>query len=174
MKPTVLSSGFCLTALTLGMLLLFVAVGYEPDISAISPAASQQRTVAASEVKAPMQVLLSDFTATLQRPLFAPLRRPYEAPAEPVVAEPEPPPPEPPPPPAEVAAPDGLLLRGITVSGDIRKVLLITAAQPMGIWMGLGDKIEGWQVNEINFGSAVLQAGEQKITVNLYVDKPNQ
>jgi hypothetical protein len=105
---------------------------------------------------------------TLERPLFHPDRRPILAPREPTVdkvatrgAAPQP--------------PGGVMLMGTVVSGPAtRKALIRTAGLPVGVWLGLGERLEGWQLVSVEARSAVIEAQGARHEIELASQPPAQ
>jgi hypothetical protein len=104
--------------------------GVHPGAAPVSPLAAQQP--------------LSQLSATRDRPLFSPTRRP---PAPPPVIVPTAPPPPPPP---DVA------LLGVIMDGDTARALVRVGQQPKITRVQIGDNIGGWKVGQIEARFVVL------------------
>ncbi|HMK91246.1 MAG TPA: hypothetical protein VK446_16645 [Methylocystis sp.] len=93
-------------------------------------------------------------TQTLARPLFEKSRRPGlkkprdEGPAQGPVASDSP--------------PAGMVLRGIAGLGDDTRVFIVTTAQLEGVWLKIGEKLEGWTVESVAKSIVVLKRGERE------------
>lgn len=122
-------------------------------------------------VASPVIWTLDRFPETLQRPIFSATRRPF-------VPAAEPPPPEPQiEPPVEVLEvpsqpPQGIALRGVSISASGRKALVASSADPSGTWMAPGDSLESWSLSEIGDETAVFKMAEESIVLHLYVKTP--
>jgi hypothetical protein len=102
---------------------------------------------------------LDRLSATRERPLFSPTRRP-PPPPPPVVAAPEPPPPPSPPP--DVA------LFGIVMDGD--EVRAVVRAGPAAKIMNVrvGDDIGGWKVAQIDGRRLILSLDDRIATFMMF------
>lgn len=106
-----------------------------------------------------------NYGAMADRPLFSRSRRPYV-----------PPPPEP----AQIDVVETqvilpepqLTLQGIFISGSVRRALIATPDSPAATWHNEGDSISSWRLAEIKPNTLILLAGDQRRTVELYVEKP--
>jgi hypothetical protein len=105
---------------------------------------------------------LERLSATRERPLFSPTRRP-PPPPPPVVHAPEPPPPPPPPP--DVA------LLGIVMDGDEARAVIRTSPAAKVMRVGIGDDIGGWTVREIEERHLVLSLDDRIETVTMFAGK---
>jgi hypothetical protein len=92
-------------------------------------------------------------------------------PAQPSVrSEPTPPPqPEQPPPRIEDA---GLQLKGISISGNGKRALLVSPQEAAGKWLKPGELMSGWEVSKIENNQVFLRLGKTVAKLQLYVDKP--
>ena len=95
----------------------------------------------------------------VQRPLFSRNRQVFVA-AAPVV-------PAPPPPVAATLDP-GTTLKGVFLSDGVAKAFLITAQNPLGVWVQLNGQIDGWRVTAVTPGHVVLEGQGEKLTVFLH------
>jgi type II secretory pathway component PulC len=105
---------------------------------------------------------LERLSATRERPLFSPTRRP-PPPPPPVVHAPEPPPPPPPPP--DVA------LLGIVMDGDEARAVIRTSPAAKVMRVGIGDDIGGWTVRQIEEQHLVLSLDDRIETVTMFAGK---
>lgn len=101
---------------------------------------------------------LDQLSATHERPLFAPTRRPPPKPVA-VVARPEPPPPPAPP-------PNVVLLGIVSEGGDGRAAIKQSGDKVMRVRMG--DDVGGWKVERIEPRRLVLTLGERSVDFALF------
>ena len=107
---------------------------------------------------------LERLSATVDRPLFSPSRRP---PPGPVAQAPEPPVPPAPPPPH-------LVLSGIVMDGERALAVVRVGAQKKILHAQIGDNIDGWTVSQIEGRKLVLSLDGRFATFTLFnrdVDK---
>lgn len=105
---------------------------------------------------------LDGLSATRERPLFSPTRRPQPPPA-PVVAAPEPlPPPAPPP---DVA------LFGIVMDGEEARAVVRAGPAAKIMRVGIGDDIGGWKVAQIEGRQLVLSRDGRIATFTMFVGR---
>jgi hypothetical protein len=97
------------------------------------------------------------FENIVQRPLFSRNRQGFVA-AEPAFA--------PPPPMATLDA--GITLKGVFMSDGVAKAFLITAQNPVGVWVQVNGQIDGWRVAAVTPGQVVLEGQGEKLTVPLH------
>jgi hypothetical protein len=102
---------------------------------------------------------LDRLSATRERPLFSPTRRP-PAPPPPVVQAPEPPPPPPPPP--DVA------LFGIVMDGDEAHAVVRAGPAAKIMNVRVGDDIGGWKVAQIEGRQLVLSLDDRIATFMMF------
>ena len=102
---------------------------------------------------------LDRLSATRERPLFSPTRRP-PAPPPPVVQAPEPPPPPPPPP--DVA------LFGIVMDGDEAQAVVRAGAADKMMRVRVGDDIGGWKVAQIDGRRLILSLDDRIATFLMF------
>jgi type II secretory pathway component PulC len=127
--------------------LLVIAILWIATTNALAADSSPQRDVhpgAAPVSPLAAQESLDQLSATRDRPLFSPTRRP---PAPPPVVVPAAPPPPPPP---EVA------LLGVVMDGDDARAVVRVAQQAKTIRVQIGDDIGGWKVGQIEARYLVL------------------
>jgi hypothetical protein len=102
---------------------------------------------------------LDRLSATRERPLFSPTRRP-PPPPPPVVVAPEPPPPPPPPP--DVA------LFGIVMDGDEAHAVIRAGPAAKIMNVRVGDDIGGWKVAQIEGRQLVLSLDDRIATFIMF------
>jgi hypothetical protein len=102
---------------------------------------------------------LDRLSATRERPLFSPTRRP-PPPPPPVVVAPEPPPPPPPPP--DVA------LFGIVMDGDEAHAVVRAGPAAKIMNVRVGDDIGGWKVAQIEGRQLVLSLDDRIATFMMF------
>jgi len=102
---------------------------------------------------------LDRLSATRERPLFSPTRRP-PPPPPPDVAAPAPPPPPPPPP--DVA------LFGIVMDGDEAHAVVRASPADKIMRVRVGDDIGGWKVTEISGRRLVLSLDDRIATFMMF------
>jgi hypothetical protein len=108
---------------------------------------------------------LDRLSATRERPLFSPTRRP-PPPPPPVVVAPEPPPPPPPPP--DVA------LFGIVMDGDEAHAVVRAGPAAKIMNVRVGDDIGGWKVAQIEGRQLVLSLDDRIATFMMFTgNSPN-
>jgi hypothetical protein len=102
---------------------------------------------------------LDRLSATRERPLFSPTRRP-PPPPPPVVVAPEPPPPPPPPP--DVA------LFGIVMDGDEAHAVVRAGPAAKIMQVRVGDDIGGWKVAQIEGRRLILSLDDRIATFMMF------
>lgn len=165
-------------ALLPGLLLLFAApaIAANPDVPAGELSSSPvERLESAPDITAPRNarpnapapagnplwaVPLSSLTATRDRPLFAPTRRP-PPPAVPYVRAPAPPPP-----PVVEAGPPRLTLLG-TVINDREKIAVFQDDTNQIIRIRLGEQHAGWVLRSVQGRSVTLEGNNREATFSL-------
>ena len=165
-------------ALLPGLLLLFAApaIAANPDVPAGELSSSPvERLESAPDITAPRNarpsapapagnplwaVPLSSLTATRDRPLFAPTRRP-PPPAVPYVRAPAPPPP-----PVVEAGPPRLTLLG-TVINDREKIAEVQDDTNQIIRIRLGEQHAGWVLRSVQGRSVTLEGNNREATFSL-------
>jgi hypothetical protein len=108
---------------------------------------------------------LERLSATVDRPLFSPSRRP---PPGPVAQAPEPPVPPAPPP--------NLVLSGIVMDGQSARAVVRVGADKKILHAQIGDNIDGWTVSQIEGRKLVLSLDGRFATFTLFnreVDRGN-
>ncbi|MGZ5837157.1 MAG: hypothetical protein ACXWJ5_13285 [Xanthobacteraceae bacterium] len=108
---------------------------------------------------------LERLSATVDRPLFSPSRRP---PPGPVAQVPQPPGPPAPPP--------NLVLSGIVMDGERTRAVVRVGAEKKILHAQIGDNIEGWTVSQIEGRKLVLSLDGRFVTFTLFnreVDQGN-
>jgi hypothetical protein len=145
---------FLRPAFTAALLLLVPA----PTLAA--DAAPQADVQSDSALSSPLaRQPLDRLSATRERPLFSPTRRPPPVPV-PIVHEPEPPPPPPPPP--DVA------LFGIVMDGDEARAIVRTSPAANVVRVRIGDDIGGWKVAQIEGRRLVLALDGRVATFTMF------
>jgi hypothetical protein len=105
------------------------------------------------------------YAAILERPIFSRTRRPYVPPTTLPPAEQAQPTPD------VILSEPQFILQGIFIRGHLRLALIQTAENSLAVWIREGEEISGWVLAEIEPNELILQAGGQKRTVELYVEK---
>jgi hypothetical protein len=100
-------------------------------------------------------------SATVDRPLFSPGRRP---PPRPVAQAPEPTAPPPPPP--------DLVLSGIVMDGESARAVVRVGAEKKVVRAQIGDDIGGWTVSQIEGRKLVLSLDGRFATFMLFDREP--
>jgi outer membrane biosynthesis protein TonB len=77
--------------------------------------------------------------------------------------------PAPPPPRIEDA---GLQLKGISISGNGKRALLVSPQDGAGKWLKPGELMSSWEVTKIENNQVFLRLGKTVAKLQLYVDKP--
>jgi hypothetical protein len=131
--------------------------------SASALAADQAPQAIVEDGAAPLSPLAAEpldrLSATRERPLFSPTRRP-PPPPPPVVNIPEPPPPPPPPP--KVA------LFGVVMDGDEVHAIVRTGPAAPVKHVRIGDDIGGWKVTQIDERRLVLALDDRIATFTMF------
>jgi hypothetical protein len=100
-------------------------------------------------------------SATRERPLFSPTRRP---PAPPVMAEASPPPPPPPPPEPEKPQ---LMLLG-TVTGEPQSIAVVRdQATSSLLRLHVGEAVSGWSLRSVDSRAMTVEKDSQTVTLSL-------
>lgn len=105
---------------------------------------------------------LESLSATRERPLFSPTRRP---PPPPPVNVQGPPPPPPPPPPPDVA------LFGIVMDGENARAIIRASPSDKVTRVGIGDDVGGWKVAQIDARKLVLMLDGRLATFVMFTGK---
>jgi hypothetical protein len=100
---------------------------------------------------------LERLSATVDRPLFSPSRRP---PPGPVAQAPEPP--------APPAPPPNLVLSGIVMDGKNARAVVQLGAEKRTLHAQIGDNIDGWTVSRIEGRKLVLSLDGRFATFTLF------
>ncbi len=100
---------------------------------------------------------LQRLSTIVDRPLFAPSRRP---PAAPVAPAPEPA--------ASPAPPPDLVLSGIVMDGKTARAVVRVGAEKRIVHAHVGDNIDGWTVSQIEGRKLVLSLGDRFVTYTLF------
>ncbi|HET6468994.1 MAG TPA: hypothetical protein VFG43_11520 [Geminicoccaceae bacterium] len=128
----------------------------------IEPSAQTALLVAAEPARRVAVPPLGHFATILERPLFAPSRRPPEGVIVAAVAEPEPVEPvfQPVPPPQ-------FRLVGTVAKGADRTALIYHPQASELVRLGPGDSVDDWRVLEIRTNSVVLEQGHDGLQLVL-------
>jgi hypothetical protein len=131
-------------------------------LAALPFVAVRAADVASNEAPAPLDNPLAAHTldrlsATRERPLFSPTRRP---PPPPPVTRVEPPPPAPPPPPPNV------VLIGVVM--DSEETRAVVRATDKILRLQIGDDVGGWKVAQIDSRKLVLSLDDRFATFLLF------
>jgi hypothetical protein len=105
---------------------------------------------------------LESLSATRERPLFSPTRRP--PPPPPAVVQGPPPPPPPPPPPA-------VALFGIVMDGENARAIIRASPGDKVTRVGIGDDVGGWKVAQIEGRKLVLILDGRLATFVMFTSK---
>ena len=100
------------------------------------------------------------FEAILQRPLFSRSRQAVFAAA---VGE------APPAPVTPSTLDQGIILKGVYIDGSVAKAFLISAQNPLGIWVQVDEEIAGWRVAAVKPQQVLLDSHNEKLEVSLSV-----
>jgi general secretion pathway protein N len=104
---------------------------------------------------------LERLSATVDRPLFSPSRRP---PPRPVAQAPAPP--------APPAPPPDLVLTGIVMDGESARAVVRLGAEKKILHAQIGDDIGGWKVSQIEGRKLVLSLDGRFATFTLFDREP--
>ena len=144
--------------------------GHSPDISAITAAASTTKAPTAFAIDEaslmPIPRSAAEFPQTRGRPIFFASRRPIDRTPPKVVAAA----------PVVKAAPitptyplEQLQLVGIVRTGPkAARALIRAGTDGQGNWLGVGEQVRGWKLQEISDDIAVLESNGQRGEVKLY------
>jgi general secretion pathway protein N len=106
---------------------------------------------------------VEELTATLDRPLFSPGRRPPAPPPPPPVQAAAPPPPPP--------SPPNLILLGVVMDGEGARAIVREGAEKKVLRAQIGDDIGGWKVSQIEGRKVVLSSLDGRFaTFRLFSD----
>jgi hypothetical protein len=105
---------------------------------------------------------LDRLSATRDRPLFSPSRRPIPPPPPPVAREPEVVPPPPPP---------SVTVVGIVLDGEGARAIVRSGMGKKVERVQIGDDVGGWKVSQIEGRRLVLSLGERLATFTLFNDE---
>lgn len=102
------------------------------------------------------QYPLAQLTATRERPLFLPTRRPARIEKPIVTAAPAP------------APPPNMSLVGTILDGNRAQALVRMPPKPVAIRLHIGDVITGWRITQIEAQRMVIALGDRSITLRLF------
>lgn len=156
-----------LTVLALvSLLAVWLAAGLVVDTSPLAPVATpaagpDQAALRAATAPSPAPPPLAAFRGTLERPPFAPSRRPPPPEMPPVAKRTEPPPASP---------PDGLRIIGfMSASGGAKaRVLMRAADRGEAEWLETGATIGEWRVASIGDGTVTLERGGRTHVLRIF------
>lgn len=133
---------------------------------AVERVAAQQQQAATAAADWPLGVSLERLSATRDRPVFSPSRRPPR-----VMEAKSAPPPPPPPPPAVPVAPPSLTFFGTFESKDEVGANVQLAPNEKPTIVRFGSYIEGWRVTEISRYRLVLSLDDRTAVFTLFTPK---
>ncbi len=107
-------------------------------------------------------VPLSSLTATNERPIFSPSRRPPAPPAPPIAAAEAPPPPSPPPP-----EPCPFTLVGTALGEPQNVAVLLNQTTRSVIRLHVGEMASGWSLRSVDMRTMTLEKDSQVVTLAL-------
>jgi hypothetical protein len=102
---------------------------------------------------------LDSMSATRERPIFSPSRRPPPPPPQPIVLFPSAPPP---------IVPPGLTLFGVVMEADEALAVVRVAPRNDIVRIRIGEEISGWKVTQIERRKLVLSLGDRSATFALF------
>jgi hypothetical protein len=105
---------------------------------------------------------IDSLSATRERPLFSPTRRPPAAPAAvppPIVRRADPVPP---------SSPPGVILLGVVIGADTARAFVRSESPDKTLRVGIGDDISGWKVSRIEPRELVLSLGDRSATFTIF------
>jgi general secretion pathway protein N len=124
-------------------------------------AVAEQQQLSAAALSNPVAAQsLDELSATLDRPLFSPGRRPPAPPPPPAVQAAAPPAPPP--------SPPNLILFGVVMDGEGARALVRTSADKKILRAQIGDDIDGWKVSQIEGRKVVLSLDGRFATFTLF------
>jgi hypothetical protein len=124
-------------------------------------AVAEQQQLSAAALSNPVAAQsLDELSATLDRPLFSPGRRPPAPPPLPAVQAAAPPAPPP--------SPPNLILFGVVMDGEGARALVRTSADKKILRAQIGDDIDGWKVSQIEGRKVVLSLDGSFATFTLF------
>jgi general secretion pathway protein N len=138
---------------------LLLLLCWSVALGADAPAPAQDSSSAALPNPVAAQSL-ERLSATVDRPLFSPSRRPPAPPPPPVARAPEPPALPPPPP--------DLVLSGIVMDGEGARAVVRVGAEKKNKRAQIGDDIGGWMVSQIEGRRLVLSRDGRFATFTLF------
>ena len=146
--------------------------GFTPETSAIAPtgatpAGQTTNTTEGGDIDPPTRSI-AELPQTAGRPLFFANRRPADRTLIlPKVSATANVPPPPAPPAAKPYPLEQIRLLGIVRVGNSLRALIRPSAETNGAWIGIGDRIRGWQLKEIGSDSATLEVNGQSGQIKL-------
>jgi general secretion pathway protein N len=159
------AAGDAMTNFRANLVLAFLSCWSAASLGADAPPPAQESSGAV--LSNPLAAQLVDrLSATVDRPLFSPSRRPPAPPPPPVAQAPEPPPPPPPPP--------NLVLSGIVMDGEGARAVVRVGADAKTLRAQIGDDIGGWKVAQIEGRKLVLSLDGRFATFTLFNHEGDQ
>lgn len=148
------------------------ALGMTPSVSDETAGRPEMTALASPQAAAPPEpdgnplwsIPLADLTATRDRPLFSPSRRP---PPQPTAFTPPPPPPEPVAAPAPPPAPPPFRLIGTIVGPRLRVAMVLDRATNQIARLRQGEVSSGWLAVQVGARNIVVQRGDQTVVLDL-------
>jgi hypothetical protein len=144
-------ANFGLNHFLLALAGVLVGLTVWPWLPSRGPDRARSEVAAAPAQTVPPLAPLSQFTATIQRPLFSPSRRPatVAVPAGPVTTSIE----------------TRYRLAGVVITGAVQLAMVTDGTRR--IELGVGDKLEGWTVSHIEQSRLILHSssGDAVLTV---------
>jgi hypothetical protein len=62
----------------------------------------------------------------------------------------------------------GLTLKGVFMSEGVAKAFLVSAQNPIGVWVEVNGQIDGWRVAAVTPEHVILEGQGDKLTVPLH------
>lgn len=132
-----------------------------PPPSYAVPAARMRSTVAIGAPAAEfMPPPANAFAAVTERPLFDPARKKYVPPPSAASGKAAPPP------------PPNLLLVGVIIDSERRLALMKGSEAALAMSYAVGERIDGWQVAEVDPDRVVLRTGTVEDDIRMDANKP--
>ena len=100
----------------------------------------------------------ASFENIVQRPLFSRSRQGAAPAPVPVMAAP----------PMPSTLSQDVTLKGVFISGALAKAFLLSAQNPLGVWVQADEEIAGWKVVAVEPDQVILQGQGEKRTVQLH------
>jgi general secretion pathway protein N len=161
LRPLIAVTALAL-ALVLGSTLTRVRAQSWPQTRTQTKVQTQvQAHASTSSAESPLAAYpLDRLSATRERPLFSPSRRPPAAPPAPIMAAAPPP------------APPKLILFGIVMDADDARAVVGVGTGDKTRRVRIGDDIGGWRVTQIEERQLVLSLDDRSATYTLFSGQP--